>query len=131
MVNIADAVRCDSEPRWQFRKLVADYLASHREPDLELIKVQLQIWKDNEVKFNALAGDSPYLQQITDLSNNLSSAGGIGLQALKGESNKDELMKQLKLMEKPSHEVQLTILPEIEALITGKLSDDPASYPLF
>jgi hexosaminidase len=131
MVNIADAVKCDSKLRWQFRKIVGAYLTNHREADLEQIKAQLQLWKDNEIKFNALAIDAPYLQQITDLSNNLSAAGEIGLQALKGERNKDELMKQLKQMEKPSHEVELTVLPEIEALITGKLSDDPASYPLF
>jgi hexosaminidase len=131
MVNIADAVRCDSEPRWRFRKLVAAYLVNHRKADLEQIKLQLQLWKGNKIKFDALATDAPYLQQITDLSNNLSAAGDIGLQALNGESNKDELMKKLKQMEKPSHEVELTILPEIEALVTGKLSDDPAFYSLF
>jgi hypothetical protein len=53
------------------------------------------------------------------------------LQALSGEGNKDEQLKQLQQIAKPSHEVQLSILPEIEALITGKLAAEPAAYSMF
>jgi len=53
------------------------------------------------------------------------------LQALNGQGNKEEQLKTLKQMENPLHEVQLAILPEIEALITGKLSPRPATYPMF
>ncbi|SHN34514.1 beta-N-acetylhexosaminidase [Mucilaginibacter sp. OK098] len=131
MVNIADAVRCDSEPHLHFRKLVAAYLSKHDTACLAQIKWQLLQWQNNKVKFDELATNSPYLQTITDLSNQLTDAAAIGLQALNGGGNKDDQLKQLQKAGMPLHEVQLAILPEIEALITGKLKDEPASYPLF
>jgi len=131
MVNIADAVHTDSETGWYFRKLVASYLDKHNEADLEQIKSQLQRWQNNKTRFNALAINSPYLQQIRDLSDQLSAAAAIGLQALNNEGKRDDQLKQLQLMEKPLHEVLLAILPEIEALVNGKLKPLPASYPMF
>jgi hexosaminidase len=65
------------------------------------------------------------------LSDHLSAAATIGLQALNKESNPDDQLKQLQQMEKPSHEVQLAILPEIEALVTGKLINEPVAYSMF
>jgi hexosaminidase len=131
MVNIADVVHAESETRWYFRKLVAAYLDKHDATDLEQIKSTLRRWQNNKIRFNALAVNSPYLQKISDLSDNLSDAAIIGLQAINSEGNKDDQLKQLQQMEKPSHEVQLSILPEIEALVTGKLKPEPATYPLF
>jgi hexosaminidase len=131
MVNIADVVHAESETRWYFRKLVASYLNSHDTADLEQIKSTLHRWQNNKIRFNILAVNSPYLQKISDLSDNLSDAATIGLQALNNEGNEDDQLKQLLQMEKPLHEVQLSILPEIEALVTGKLKPEPAAYPLF
>ena len=131
MAGIADVVHAESETRWYFRKLVAAYLKDHNAGDLEQIKYQLQRWQNNKARFDAVAVNSPYLQKISDLSDNLSAAAAIGLQALNGEGSKDEQVKKLQQMEKPLHEVQLTILPEIEALVTGKLKAEPATYPLF
>ena len=131
MVNVADVVHADSETGWYFRNSVSAYLEKHDAADLEQVKFQLQRWQNNKPRFDALARDSPYLQQIADLSNRLADAAAIGLQALSGQGNKEEQLKTLKQMENPLHEVQLAILPEIEALITGKLSARPATYPMF
>jgi len=131
MVNIADAVHSDSETGWYFRKAVVSYLDKHKPADMELIKSQLLRWQNNKVMFDALAAKIPYLQQINDLSDHLSDAASIGLQALNGGGNKDVQLKQLQQLEKPLHEVQLAILPEIEALVTGKLKPEPSAYPLF
>ncbi len=131
MVKVADAVHCDSEPRWYFRKLVAAYLTGHDAARVEEIKQQLQAWQNNKLKFDALTLNSSNLQQITDLSNQLWYAATIGLQALNGQGNKDEQLKQLQQLEKPLHEVELAILPEIKALITGKLEKEPATFPMF
>jgi hexosaminidase len=131
MVKVADVVHAESETRWYFRKLVAAYLDKHNAADLEAIKSQLQRWQNNKARFNALAVNSPYLQQIIDLSDNLSAAATIGLQALNGEGNKDDQLKQLQPLKKSSHQVLLTIIPEIEALVTGKLAPEPVSYPMF
>jgi len=131
MVNIADVVHAESETRWYFRKLVAVYLDKHDTADLEQIKSTLLRWQNNKMRFNALAVNSPYLQKINDLSDHLSEAAAIGLQALKNEGNKEAQLKQLQKMENPSHEVLLSILPEIEALVTGELKPEPATYPLF
>jgi hexosaminidase len=131
MVNIADMVHSDSETGWHFRQSVAAYLKSHNDVDLQAIKYQLQKWQNNKARFDAVLGYAPYPQQIKDLSDNLSAAAAIGLQALNGEGNKDDQLKQLQALEKPSHEVQLSILPEIEALVTGTLKPLPSSYPMF
>jgi hexosaminidase len=131
MVNIADVVHSDSEAGWAFRQAVASYLKDHKDEDLQTIKYLLQKWQNNKVRFDAVSNYAPYPQQISDLSDNLSAAASIGLQALSGQGNKDEQLKKLQEMEKPSHEVQLAILPEIEALVTGTLKPLPASYPMF
>jgi len=131
MVGIADAAHAESETRWYFRKSVAAYLKDHNQSDLEQIKLQLQRWQNNKARFDALAVNSPYLQTIADLSDNLSGIAAIGLQALNGEGNKDEQLKKLQQLAKPLHEVQLAMIPEIEALITGQLKPEPATYSLF
>ncbi|WP_295673273.1 family 20 glycosylhydrolase [uncultured Mucilaginibacter sp.] len=131
LVGIADAVHTDSETGWYFRQLVATYLDKHDAASLEQIKSQLQRWQSNKARFNALAANSPYLQQIADLSDNLSNAAGIVLQALNNEGNKDDQLKQLQQLEKPRHEVQLAIGQSLEALVTGKLKPEPAAYSMF
>jgi hexosaminidase len=131
LVAIADVVPCDSKTAWHFRQLVSAYLASHQDNDLQVIKAQLISWQNNKAQFDALKNATPYIQQLTDLSDQLSSAASIALQALNNEGNKDEQIKQLQQMEIASHEVQLAVLPEIEALVSGKLGPLPASYPMF
>ena len=84
-----------------------------------------------QARFDTVSGYASYPRQIRDLSDNLSAAAAIGLQALNGEGNKDDQLKQLQQMEKASHEVQLAVLPEIEALVTGTLKPLPATYPMF
>lgn len=131
LVNIADAAHCDSETGWYFRQLVSDFLAKHDTADLDAIKSQLLRWQRNKARFDKLKDITPYMQTISDLSDNLSAAAAIGLQALNKQGDKDDMLKQLKQMEAPMHEVQLAVLPEIEALVTGKLAPRPASYPMF
>jgi hexosaminidase len=110
---------------------VAAYLKGHNDADLQAIKYQLQKWQNNKARFDAVSGYAPYPKQIRDLSDNLSAAAAIGLQALNGEGNKEDQLKQLQQMDKPSHEVELAILPAIEAMVTGTLKPLPASYPMF
>jgi hexosaminidase len=131
MVNIADVVHPESETRWYFRKLVASYLSQHDSTDLKQIKALLSKWQNNKARFDAVAANSPYLQTINNLSDNLSAMATIGLQAVDGEAGKDDQLKKLKALEQPLHEVQLAIIPEIEALVTGTLKPEPATYPMF
>lgn len=131
MVEIADAERCDSKPRLDFRKLVATYLTNHDTVTLKKIKLQLHLWQNNKVKFDILAVNAPYLKQLLPLSDHLSAAATIGLEALNEQGNKDEQLNKLQQLEQPLNEVQLSILPEIEALVSGQLKDEPATYPMF
>jgi hexosaminidase len=131
LVNIADAVHCDSEVKRAFRELVTSYLKSHNDADLQAIKSMLTGWQNNKTRFDAILNVAPYPAQIKDLSDNLSSAAAITLQALNNEGDKNDLLNQLQKMEQPSHEVQLAILPELEALLSGTLKPEPASYPMF
>jgi len=131
MVNIADVAHCDSETGWYFRQSVAAWLKDHNDADRQAIKSLLTKWQNNKARFDGVADITPYLQQIKDLSDNLSAAATIGLQALNNEGNKADQLKQLQQLGQPSHEVVLAILPEIEALVTGTLKPLPASYPMF
>jgi hexosaminidase len=131
LINIADMAHSDSEAGWYFRQAVAAYLKDHKAEDLQGIKYQLQRWQNNKARFDAVSVYAPYPQQIRDLSDNLSAAAAIGLQALDGEGNKDDQLKQLQQIDKPLHEVQLAIMPTLEALITGTLKPEPATYPMF
>jgi len=130
MFNIADVAHCDSEPRLAFRKIVATYLKNGDELSKQQIKNQLQLWMNNRIGFNAASTKSAYLQSIVKLSDNLSAAAEIGLAALSNKGNHDELLKTLKQMEAPMDEVTLSVLPEIKALVSGKLAAEPLSYPL-
>jgi len=131
LVKIADVVHADSEAGWYFRQLVAAYLQNHKGTDLAAIKAQLGRWMSNKARFDAVSTFASYPQQIKDLSDNLSMAASIALQALNNEGTKDAQLKQLQQMETPLHEVQLAILPELEALVSGTLKPEPASYPMF
>jgi hexosaminidase len=131
MVNIADVVHSDSETGWYFRQSVAAYLKDHKDADRQAIKSLLTRWQSNKARFDVVADITPYLQQTKVLSDNLSTAATIGLQAINGEGNKDDQLKQLQQLEQPSHEVVLAILPEIEALVTGMLKPLPSTYPMF
>jgi len=131
LINIADIVHCDSETGREFRQLVAAYLKDHKAGDLQNIRYLLQRWQNNKARFDGICAYAPYPNQIKDLSDNLSAAAAIGLDALNGQGNKDEQLKQLQALEKPLHEVQIAVLPEIEALVTGALKAEPAVIALF
>ena len=130
MVRIADVVHCDSKSEWAFRNLVAEYLATHDAAVKQKLTACLQLWLNNKESFNELAVNSPYLKQIKGLSDNVSEAAAIGLLALKQESSPNGLSR-LEELNKPLFDVQLTILEDISALLTGKLKPYPLTYPLF
>jgi hexosaminidase len=130
MFTIADVAHADSKPRLAFRNMVAEYLRSGNEKSRQQIKNQLQLWVNNRIGFKAACENSAYLQSISKLSDNLSSAAEVGLAALNKTGNHDEQLIVLKQLKIPVDEVTLSVLPEIEALITGKLVEDPLSYPM-
>ena len=131
LFNIADVAHCDSKPRLAFRKIVSDYLKSKNDSLKQEVKNQLQLWVNNRIGFNAACVTSAYLLSIVKLSDNLAAAAEIGLAAL--NKNKGDLAEQLKMLKQlkaPVDEVTLSILPEIEALVSDKLINEPSSYPL-
>lgn len=130
MFNIADVAHCDSKPRLAFRRLVAGYLKDQHDSTKQIIKSQLERWVNNRDGFNNASASSVYLQSIIKLSDDLSASAEIGLAALSQKGNKEEQLKTLKQMKTAVDEVTLSILPEIEALVSGKLADEPSSYPL-
>jgi len=130
MFKIADVAHCDSKQRLAFRRLVIAYLKNKDESNSVQIKRQLERWVNNRVDFNIASTNSAYLLSINKLSDNLSAAAEIGLAALNNKGKPEDQLKTLKQMEAPVDEVTLAILPEIEALISDKLADEPSSYPL-
>lgn len=130
MFKIADVVHCDSKQRLAFRRLVAAYLKNKDESNRIQIRRQLERWVNNSIDFNSASTTSAYLRSINKLSDNLSAAAEIGLAALNNQGKPEDQLKTLKQLEAPIDEVTLAIFPEIEALISDKLANEPSSYPL-
>ena len=130
LVGIADVAQCDQEARWRFRQLVAKYLSDKSDKNLRPVKLQLQEWQSNKPTFNTLSSGSPYLEQLTVLSNRLSDAATLTLNNI-GNSDNKEVLTKLKSFEAATLDVQITVFPEMEALVSGTLKDEPIAFSAF
>lgn len=126
LVNLPDFVEVDSEVEWNLRKLVGQYLKTSDSSAKKKIEIQLIKWKEASLQIEQQVMKAPNLMILKTYADRIISATDIGLQALAGTLDgvkKDEATKQLKAMKLRTDLVEIRILDEIEALITGKLED--------
>lgn len=139
LTAVSDIVFTDSETKRKFRNLVKVYLEHPDKNIEEQIRGYLQTWQQNDSILNACLHRDQRLKDVAEHSKNLAAAAAIGLEALdrtgKGTSNDTAWVKQktasISAYSKPVAETEIAVLPEIRALVTGKLDAEPASYPLF
>jgi hexosaminidase len=126
LVNLPDFVEVDSEVEWKFRKLVGLYLKDRNLNAEKEIENQLKKWAEASLQVEQQVWKAPNLKILESYSDRIIKATEIGLKALKGtlnETQKADAMKQLKAMKLRTDMVEIRILDEIQALVSGKLED--------
>jgi hypothetical protein len=126
LVNLPDFVEVDSEVEWKFRKLVGLYLKDRNLNAEKEIENQLKKWEEASLQVEQQVWKAPNLKILESYSDRIIKATEIGLKALKGtlnETQKADAMKQLKAMKLRTDMVEIRILDEIQALVSGKLED--------
>jgi hexosaminidase len=139
LTAISDIVFVDSEVKRQFRIAVKSYLDKPNDTDAATITLQLEKWRDHRVALQVMINNGLMDNNINENSKKLYTAAVIGLEAVKLLQNKEkpsaDWLKQrsdaLDEMKKAYGEVELSIIPEIRALINQRMDAEPASYPIF
>jgi hexosaminidase len=137
--RVTDVVMVDSQTKYRFRRAVADYLQTHSPESEAVLRKWLALWLANDALLQRYFAKSEDLREVRSQSANLACLARAGLTVLdsskSGSSTSGlssnglgEIVKEAKV----SHgETEIAILPEIDALIQGKLEPEPKVYPLF
>jgi hexosaminidase len=139
LVALSDIVFVDSETKRKFRWAVKTYLANKDTASERIIRNQLTTWKNNASRLQPLINESRLNAELDSHSKNLAIAGAIGLSALDlikagTAPNADWVSKkaaELSALNKTYGDMDLAIIPEIDALVKQKMANEPADYPLF
>ncbi len=126
LTRVVDAARPDAAVARKFRKQVDNYVAA-KNSNLELeeqIRLQLQLWADNDGNLQPIIDVSPVLFEIRQLSQNLSAVARIGLEALTYRKNpkvrpSNWAQKSLVILEqaaKPQAQTNLMIVSAVKKL---------------
>jgi len=136
LTRAADIATVDPIIKWEFRKTVENYLVS-KNPDLaQQIRKQLIIWRDNDQQLQSLFRSSSQAKEISMHSKNLALLSSAALDVMDhgkatdstAQGNIQKLITDAKIS---NAEVELAVLPELEALITGNLAPLPKQFPIF
>ncbi len=126
LVGLPDIVDVDSEVEWKFRKNIRLYLKDSNPNAKNEIENQLKKWKVASLQLEQQIEVAPNLMKLKTYSDRINTAVEIGLKALEGkmdETEKEGAIKQLQSMKLRTDAVEIRILDEIEALISGKLTE--------
>ena len=126
----ADAAIADAPDARVFNQLVVDYLNGSKDVTDEEIKSWLSKWSDNHKKLLPTIEQSYVLSSIEELSANLAEIAEVGLEAMDGNVQHQNLMEQLqwygnaleKLEQsrKPGGRTELQVVNSIEQLLKRK-----------
>jgi len=138
LIQVSDVVFVDSKTKWQFRAAVKLYLAQKDIASEKILREYLTRWEKNNDQLRDLLIASAQLSRVEEHSRNLSAVATIGLEALDrlkaGTTDGDwinEKSAMLKTANQVYGETELSIIPEIEALIKQQMIPLPSSYPIF
>jgi hexosaminidase len=125
--RMVDAVVPESEEARQFSAAVNQFVANNFQDAkaAAYIRAALIEWRDNDAALQPLLQNSYLLKEVSPVSQNLSSLGAIGLQALdyigKSESAPDAWRTQqiaiVQAAEKPTADLSLAVAPAIQKLV--------------
>ncbi|WP_346857923.1 beta-N-acetylhexosaminidase [uncultured Draconibacterium sp.] len=134
LVNLPDLVEVDSEVEWQFRNQVKQYLENNNPDSKTQIENQLNKWKEASILLQKQITVAPNLMVLKTYADRIIRASVIGLLALDGnmdETEKEDALQQLQSMKLRTDVVEIRILDEIEALISGELEALSATYRMY
>lgn len=133
LTSVSDIVFVDSEVKRNFRQLVSNWLSTKKNE--EAIRIQLIRWKTLAANIRPIPGLEPAIQAHAQ---RLETIAGVALDALErrkaGTLTPEWIEQQRSLFAaagKADGSLELSIVKEIEALITGELAPEPTSYPMF
>ncbi|MBN1181663.1 MAG: family 20 glycosylhydrolase [Bacteroidales bacterium] len=134
LVDLPDLASTDSKEAWQFRKWVERYLVTKDTTLKTEITKQLRKWSAAAFQILSLVKTAPNLAEFAIYSERVQQATDLGLQVLGKSHDKYDnsaMVQTLKGLKKQGDRLEILILPEIEALITGILSPLPMSFSPF
>jgi hexosaminidase len=124
--RLVDGARPESATARHFANLVDTFVAGEMKPGMDAeIRTWLNRWHDNYVNLQPIEGQSPLLEEVVPLSQDLSALGAAGLEALdyldKGEPAPEawriEQLARIEQAEKPKAQLLLMIAPSIRKLV--------------
>jgi hexosaminidase len=139
LLRVSDIATIDPETKYRFRKLVSNWIERKDTLSGQAISQQLNEWigLPNDLKkyFNSNAIAKEIEMHAVNLSGlSKSCLELLGIQRAGREGDSSWLSKQKQFLAEASKsygDTELAVLPELEALLTGKLAPLPKVYPLF
>ena len=137
--RVSDVVLVDSLAKRRFREALTDYLQT-RNPESEAkLRSWLILWAGNDALLQPYFTRSHELEQVAPQSQSLTILAKVGLGVLDSSRNGQTLTVQqvaqdealLKVAKNSAGGTEISIYPEIYALLHGKLTPEPSTYPLF
>jgi hexosaminidase len=131
LVDITDLTSTDSKQAWQFRIQVSNYLATKDTLQKSAIIKQLTDWKEAALQIHSLIKGAPNMKEFATYASKVEQATDIGLQVLEkspDENSKAAILQTLKGMKNRGDKLEILVLPEIEALVSGKLAPLPTNF---
>jgi hexosaminidase len=134
--RMVDAVVPESEVARRFSAAVSQFVASNFQDAkaAAYIRTSLTLWRDNDAQLQPRLQNSYLLKEVSAVSQNLSSLGAAGLQALdhigKGEGAAEAWRTQQIAMaqaaEKPTADLILAVAPAVQKLIEAAAKTGPS-----
>jgi hexosaminidase len=134
--RLVDSVPPESEAANDFTRAVDAFVASNfKDADSEAqIRVQLERWRDNPGRLQALLDNSALLKELAPLSQSLASLGAAGIQGLdyldRGQRAPDAWKTQTLAMidqaAKPQADVFIAVAPAVQVLVNASAGSLPA-----
>jgi len=139
LIRAADIAMIDPADKWAFRNRVTEYLHSKNSLAEKTIREQLKIWSENHNQLKPLFTASALADEIEPHSRYLSELSQACLEVLDmtqagKQPSADWLADKQALLQAAAGtqgDVELSVLPELTALITQQWSALPESFPLF
>jgi hexosaminidase len=136
--EISDIIPVDQQTKWEFRDAVQSWITHKDSLSAKRIMVWLKQWQQINTDLQPLFSQSLQLKKVEQHSKNLAILASIGLEAMEknkmGQISETWQKEKLEIINgagKPYGETELSVLPEIKALVTGVLDPLPKAYAAF
>jgi hypothetical protein len=137
--RLIDAVHPESQEARHFSALVNQLISGKLTPAVEVqIRSMLEKWKSNAQNLRPLAETSSMVKEVVPLSQDLSTLGAAGLEALgyldHGEKApadwKNQRLAQVQAAFQPRAEVLMMVAPPIQRLIQASAGETPTDLAI-